>query len=42
MKRDLTKCNHGRQLHILVNAPYSLKKNEIDIVLTMEEIIVIR
>ena len=35
MKTDLTKRNHGRQSHILVNAPYSLKKNEIDIVLTL-------
>ena len=35
MKTDLTKHNHGRQSHILVNAPYALKKNEIDIVLTL-------
>jgi len=35
MKTDLTKRNHGRQSHILVNAPHSLKKNEIDIVLTL-------
>jgi plasmid replication initiation protein len=35
MKTDLTKRNHGRQSHILVNAPYALKKNEIDIVLTL-------
>lgn len=35
MKTDLTKRNHGRQSHILVNAPYALRKNEIDIVLTL-------
>ncbi len=35
MKSELTKRNHTRQSHILVNAPYALKKNEIDIVLTL-------
>jgi len=35
MDTDLTKRNHTRQSHVLVNAPYALKKNEIDIVLTL-------
>jgi plasmid replication initiation protein len=35
MDTELTTRNHTRQSHILVNAPYALKKNEIDIVLTL-------
>jgi hypothetical protein len=35
MENDLTKRNHTRQSHILVNAPYALKKNEIDMVLML-------
>lgn len=35
MSTDLTKRNHTRQSHIIVNARYALTKNEIDIVLTL-------
>jgi len=35
MENDLTKRNHTRQSHILINAPYALKKNEIDMVLML-------
>ena len=35
MNTSLTKRNHTRQSHIIVNAKYALKKNEIDIVLTL-------
>ena len=35
MKTDLTTRNKTRQSHIIVNARYALKKNEIDIVLTL-------
>ena len=35
MSNDLTNRNHTRQSHIIVNAKYALKKNEIDIVLTL-------
>jgi len=35
MANDLTNRNHTRQSHVIVNAKYALKKNEIDIVLTL-------
>jgi len=35
MSNDLTNRNHTRQSHIIVNSKYALKKNEIDIVLTL-------
>jgi len=35
MNTDLTKRNYTKQSHVLVNTRYALKKNEIDIVLTL-------
>ena len=35
MTTDLTKRNHTRQSHVIVNARYALKNNEIDIVLML-------
>jgi len=35
MENSLTKRNHTRQSNILVNAPYALKKNEIDMILML-------
>jgi plasmid replication initiation protein len=35
MKTDLTTRNYTKQSHVIVNAKYALKKNEIDMVLTL-------